>query len=176
MPKWIKGYEGRYTIDEGGEITSHLNNTTRTMKPREEGGYMLVKLVDSNGVKHTEKVHRLLMLTFVDNPLNKRTVNHIDGNKLNNDLSNLEWSTHSEQHKHAIEIGLRPKFYPKNEEIIKAYRKSKCKFTLNEASDILEMKENYKMTNRAIAKLVGCDEFYINRLVVGKLTMFREEN
>jgi HNH endonuclease len=52
------------------------------------------------------KVHRLVMMTFVANPLNKRTVNHISGNKADNRLSNLEWATHSENNLHAYATGL----------------------------------------------------------------------
>lgn len=53
------------------------------------------------------RLHRLLAQTFIPNPENKRTVNHIDGNKLNNSLSNLEWATDSENNKHAYDIGLK---------------------------------------------------------------------
>jgi hypothetical protein len=55
----------------------------------------------------TFALHRLVALTFLDNPVNKETVNHIDGNKLNNKIENLEFATNKEQqiHKHAIGLG-----------------------------------------------------------------------
>ena len=59
------------------------------------------------GKKHREYIHRLVALAFIPNPENKRVVNHIDGNKQNNNVSNLEWRTHSENNKHAYETGLK---------------------------------------------------------------------
>lgn len=68
--------------------------------------YPAVTLIDSDG-QHTKTVHRLVAETFIPNVLNKRTVNHIDGNKRNNHISNLEWNTSSENLKHAYAIGLK---------------------------------------------------------------------
>ena len=51
-------------------------------------------------------IHRIVCENFVDNPYNKPEVNHIDGNKQNNNYKNLEWSTRKEQIQHAFKIGL----------------------------------------------------------------------
>lgn len=69
-------------------------------------GYPAVTLIDCDG-QHTKNVHRLVAETFISNNMNKRTVNHIDGNKRNNHISNLEWNTSSENLKHAYLNGLK---------------------------------------------------------------------
>ena len=68
-------------------------------------GYMIVTLCHE-GVRKNKRVHRLLTEAFIPNPSNKAHVNHIDGNKLNNSLDNLEWATPKENTNHAIKTGL----------------------------------------------------------------------
>jgi hypothetical protein len=58
--------------------------------------------------RSAKRVHRLIALTFIENPENKPEVNHIDGDKLNYSPSNLEWATKIENIRHAIENGLMP--------------------------------------------------------------------
>ena len=62
-------------------------------------GYLVVCIGDENNTSKTHLVHRLVAFTFLKNPENKPTVNHIDGNKQNNKLNNLEWATYSDQQK-----------------------------------------------------------------------------
>ena len=59
-----------------------------------------------NKVRTSHLIHRLVAITFLDNPNNKLTVNHKDGNKLNNHLCNLEWATYSENCKHSYDNNL----------------------------------------------------------------------
>ena len=68
-------------------------------------GYRTIRIVVQNKKKHI-KVHRLVASAFLKNPHNKKEVNHIDGNKLNNNVENLEWSTRKENNEHAIKTGL----------------------------------------------------------------------
>ena len=68
--------------------------------------YWIVTLYTKEGKRVKRSMHRLLMETFVHNPDNKRHINHIDGNKSNNALSNLEWCTPSENAQHAVALGL----------------------------------------------------------------------
>lgn len=69
-------------------------------------GYSIVTL-SKNGKSYKEYIHRLVAKTFLSNPLNKEYVNHKDGNKQNNCVSNLEWCTPSENNYHAFQTGLK---------------------------------------------------------------------
>lgn len=68
-------------------------------------GYWCVHL-SVNGHHEFRRVHRLLAKSFIPNPENKPCINHKDGNRLNNDLPNLEWATYSENLQHAYDMGL----------------------------------------------------------------------
>jgi hypothetical protein len=101
--KDVIGYEGLYTISNTGEIKSLRRN--RIIKSWVYSKYYIISL-SNNNVRRTLYLHRLIANHFIPNPENKTQVNHIDGNKLNNSISNLEWVTCSENIKHAYDIGL----------------------------------------------------------------------
>lgn len=101
----IPGYEGRYGISVKGEVYSYLSH--KFLKtPVGKRGYENVNLIDSNGVTHLKCVHRLVALTFIPNPDNLPQINHIDGDKTNNHVCNLEWCSAAHNLKHARETGL----------------------------------------------------------------------
>lgn len=75
-------------------------------------GYREVILVNNN-VRYYKLVHRLVAEVFIPNPENKPQINHKDGNKLNNSVTNLEWCTASENMKHAYKQGLQKPLYAK---------------------------------------------------------------
>ena len=67
------------------------------MKPvANNSGYLQIKLIAVNGKRKGELVHRLVALHFIENPEGKPEVNHIDRDKQNNSVENLEWVTHGE--------------------------------------------------------------------------------
>ena len=83
-----------------GKVCSTLKGK-RNLKPAlDNAGYLKVNL----GRYRTRNIHRLVAETFILNPEEKRDVNHKDGNKLNNNVSNLEWVSHSENIKHSYDF------------------------------------------------------------------------
>ena len=71
-------------------------------------GYQEV-LFSENGKTNQYRTHRLIAETFIPNPNNLRDVNHKDGNKLNNNVSNLEWCSHKDNVAHSFKNGLQTK-------------------------------------------------------------------
>lgn len=94
--------EELYSINESGIIYSKRNN--KYLKPKlTNSGYLQIQIGRGNYFY----IHRLVGANFLSNPENKKTINHKDGNKLNNHVDNLEWATYSENHKHAYTIELK---------------------------------------------------------------------
>ena len=91
-----------YYITEDGK----LFNKTKQLKTYKGERYEKVVL-KIDGKSTMKYIHRLVAEAFIPNPHNKATVNHIDGNKMNNCVSNLEWATQSENNYHSYQIGLK---------------------------------------------------------------------
>ena len=108
--KSILGYENLYEISNLGNVKSL--NYNHTGKPKllafkhHKSGYLTVMLCN-NGVNKNKSVHVLVAEAFIENSNNCPCVNHIDGNKQNNNVLNLEWVTYSQNTQHAINTGLR---------------------------------------------------------------------
>jgi hypothetical protein len=102
MEEWkdIVGYEGLYQVSNTGRVKS-LKKCELLMKHQISNcGYCRVSLrKPKSSIKYS--IHRLVAEAFLPNPNNLPQVNHIDGNKLNNLVDNLEWNTRSENQKHA---------------------------------------------------------------------------
>ena len=101
----VKGYEGYYEVSNLGKVLS--SRGCMRVPTKSKLGYMRMNL-SARGLARTFPVHRLVATAFLNNPEGKREVNHIDGDKTNNKVSNLEWCTSSENKYHAIQTGLLP--------------------------------------------------------------------
>lgn len=108
MSQWrkLKSLKFLYEINESGEIRN-----VKSKKPVrgyiEKNGYVRVKFENKClGCVIRTTVHRLVAEAFIPNPNNLPEVNHIDRNRSNNHVSNLEWVTHSENMKHSYSLGV----------------------------------------------------------------------
>ena len=132
--KDVLGYEGLYQISNYGRVKSlerknifycglRKQYLERPVKEKilsfnkSNNGYLQVCLT-KNGKCCTRTVHRLVAKAFIPNPENKPQVNHIDGNKQNNNVKNLEWCTAKENTGHAIKTGLKKSY---NKKKVKQY-------------------------------------------------------
>ena len=103
--KWkvIEGFS-KYLISNTGRVKNIVE--LRDLKFYNCKGYSKIELINDNNKDKKVFVHRLVALNFIPNPSNKPQVNHIDGDKNNNNMENLEWCTQSENMKHAFKTGL----------------------------------------------------------------------
>lgn len=107
--KDIEGFNGFYQVSNLGNVKSYKQNKIKYLNKRiTPKGYIEFKLT-KNGKSNYYKAHRLVAQAFIPNPNNLPQVNHIDCNKQNNCIDNLEWCTNSENQIHAYKNGLQPK-------------------------------------------------------------------
>lgn len=113
--KPVRGYEGLYNVSSAGRVKSLARKTItmnrgvpeRILTPNVMNGYCCVTLRKDNKVK-VFRIHRLVAEAFIgEQPTTKHQINHIDGNKQNNSVCNLEWCTPRENTAHAYKTGLR---------------------------------------------------------------------
>ena len=103
--KPIVDYEN-YHVSTYGRVKSFKGDTPIIRKPKLKNGYLSVGL-NIDGKQKWVNIHQLVARAFIPNVENKPQVNHIDGQKLNCHVSNLEWATQSENIQHALRTGLK---------------------------------------------------------------------
>lgn len=104
--KDIPGYLGLYKVSNLGNVIGTKRKGTNGAPLKQhvsKAGYYYIHLY-KNGVGKPFKIHRLVAITFIPNPENKSQINHKDGNKLNNNVENLEWATPKENTQHALKV------------------------------------------------------------------------
>jgi hypothetical protein len=104
--KDIEGFEKSYQISNLGRFKSFKYKEERILKKGNAMGYEIIRLFKDKKI-FTLKAHRLVASHFLDNINEKEEVNHKNGNKKDNSVSNLEWTTKSENLRHAILTGLK---------------------------------------------------------------------
>lgn len=161
--KDVPGYEGRYRISNFGNVQSmNYQNTGKhkLLTPiKHHSGYLCVHLGESK----IKRVHTLVANAFIPNPDQKPCVNHIDGNKQNNRISNLEWATHKENMEHAIKTGLRnPHKNNKPRGNENPTRKPILQFTLDG-----KFVKRWECISEA-ARNIGCNPSQINNVAAGR--------
>ena len=157
----IKGYEGLYQINRNGEIrslshyTKFKNRTSyhkgKLLKMHDNGrGYFKVALC-KDGKQKMFYIHRLVAGTFIDNPNNYPQVNHINGNKKDNRVENLEWVTDLENKQHGIANNL----YAKGSKCHKKFTKNNVKDIRNSNKKISELAKEYNVSVNSISNIIN---------------------
>lgn len=152
----IKGYEGKYRVSNFGRVKNVETGNILNPFPTRVG-YLEVNLYPNDSPRYNHhSVHVLVAEAFIEKPNTdkKLEVNHIDGIKTNNHVSNLEWATHAGNIIHAIETGLKPRV---SEKVAK----------LTE-DDVREIRQRYKegnITMRELAEEFGVADNTISNII-----------
>ena len=154
--KDVCGYEGLYKVDENGNVFSVRNNKLlkRMMFP---SGYEYVHLCNGKGKTKLFRVHRLVAETFIPNPNNLPEVNHKDGDKLNNNVKNLEWCTNLENMRHSVETGLRN---------VKGENNPSAKLTVK---DVINIRKEYIPKSKEFGTVALARKYGVTNVMIGKI-------
>lgn len=154
MWKQIKNFD--YEINKEGIIRRISNQRIKKSIIRKDG-YIGIQLYISKTKHQTFQLHRLLAEAFIPNPNNKPCINHIDSNRSNNNLNNLEWATYSENALHGNRYG---KMSTKGE------RNGFSKLTEKDILEIRELRKTKNISYSKIAKLYNVSNSCISGILL----------
>lgn len=145
--KSVPGYKKYFWITESGLFISKRKKQILSQQLNSDTGYLThsTAIGGRNGLKVNLRIHRLVGLAFIPNPENKPEINHIDGVKTNNHVSNLEWVTSKENSQHAVKTGL---IVPKQGE-----DQNFSKLKNAEASEIRRLHQTNKYSRKELANM-----------------------
>ena len=153
--KEIKGYEGRYTISNLGIVRSILTN--KILNPgTTKFGYKRINLRDKNNKDKSYFVHRLVAMNFLPNPNNYPEVNHIDCDRTNNRLDNLEWVTKEQNIKHSFLYGNKSN---------KGRKNPNAKLIEEDIIAIRALNKTKRFSNNEIAKLFHISSSSVDNII-----------
>lgn len=144
-----------YSLTEDGRVYSHFSKRFLSTH-LDKYGYEKVRLTSSDNKRHTYSVHRLMLENFKPcEGMELLQVNHIDGNKLNNHINNLEWTTCSENVQHAFRIGLKTQQGESN---------NLSKLTEIQVKEIIALLLTKQYTGAEIDRMYGLCKDYANSI------------
>lgn len=153
--KDVKGFEGLYQVSNTGKVKS-VKHKDRGYEhyiiPYNNQGYSMIGLRKNGKLKSTS-IHRLVALNFIENINNLPEVNHVDCNKSNNNVNNLQWISRKENQRHAIKNGLVP---------VKRGEEQYCHKLTDEK--VREIRNNENLTHRELAKIYNVSKSTITRV------------
>ena len=148
----IENYQD-YFIQEDGQVWSEARGG-RMLKPATStAGYQHI-ILHKEKSQRTMTIHRLVAKAFIPNPHNHPCVNHIDGDKSNNNVRNLEWCSYSENTLHAIELGLQAQG---------------SKSTSSKLTDVQVLEIRQKYTPRQYTQTMLAKEYLVSPSVISKI-------
>ena len=148
-----------YYITDDGKVWSERTQKFLSFQ-YDKNGYVKVQMRSTDNKSHRYSVHRLVLENFkpVENMENLQ-VNHIDGNKQNNKLDNLEWCTPSENQKHAFKMGL--------QKARTGEKSNLSKLTEQDVKKFFELRSQ-GLTQKEIGNILGCSDSNISAILRGK--------
>jgi len=163
--KPVKNYESYYEVSNFGNVISverYIEHPTHNYLKKQKlltqfddgRGYKHVKLYDEKGNPRNFTIHKLVALSFLDNPKNYNEINHIDHDKKNNRVNNLEWITRSENIKHS---------YQSRDP--KTYKGSGNKMSKLTEEQVIQMRKDREVSNLTYKQLA--EKYFVGITLVG---------